>query len=437
MRLQGSDMSPQDRPRTRPNRLPHEMLGLFAGLVGRITATGDVAAGLAWGLPQILSMINAVAGSLFLHDSRAGCLTCAVCHGPIDISGLKVPLGAGLVGRVFANQQPEHIAAAALDADHYSAADQENGFQTKSILSAPVRHEGRVYGVLQALNSRTADGIFTAADLDLLAYLADLLGLAMANLEFAQQAVDARLLDRDLTQAKAVQSALFLGPDPAGMAAGAVLPAGPLSGDFFDYKWHEGRLCFCLGDVAGKGITASLVMAQAVALFRYCAGKGDDAVMIAAALNDTFYAGGSMQFVTFCCGWLDPVERQIEFINCGHHPAFVLGDDDADPVRLPAVTIPLGVLPDLPADAHAQHIALGDRFLFMLTDGVGESVIDEKEMTTGHLIGMLRGFAGTTAVEKLAAFHALAQSGRMKSHDDATLLVVALPRPSSDVGADR
>ena len=74
-------------------------------------------------------------------------------------------------------------------------------------------------------------------------------------------------------------------------------------GDFYDFIVQDGRLAFCQGDVAGKGIAASLTMARSLALFRYLAGNGADARTIALAINDALLEGGLDQSLTFCCGW--------------------------------------------------------------------------------------------------------------------------------------
>ncbi len=139
------------------------------------------------------------------------------------------------------------------------------------------------FSVLQAINKKTsrektsrekhireklsgpgqnrADGTgagFSPADADRLEALARVLGLAIANIKLARQAVQDRLLERDLEQAGQVQKMMLPAAVPGGRLAGLMLPApalgGQLAGDFF--SWHETRAghAFCLGDISGKGM---------------------------------------------------------------------------------------------------------------------------------------------------------------------------------------
>ena len=73
-----------------------------------------------WALPYVLETLSAEAGSLFLHRADEGVLECAVCVGPVDVTGLKVPQDKGLVGRAFTEgQNASYVADATKDKAHY------------------------------------------------------------------------------------------------------------------------------------------------------------------------------------------------------------------------------------------------------------------------------------------------------------------------------
>ena len=225
------------------------------------------------------------------------------------------------------------------------AADNATGFQTLSTATAPVRLGNRNFGAIQAINRRTEDGVgnFREADMSLLETLAGSLALAMSNVELTQAAIDDSLLRRDLDQAREAQAAMMPPPDATGAAAGRVLPARELSGDFFDYVRVGDRLAFCQGDVAGKGITASLMMARTIALFRRLVRQNMTAVELVTAINDELVAVHSERFVTLALGWLDCASGIAKVVNCGHGPIMVVSNDGGEVARFDAQTAPLGI----------------------------------------------------------------------------------------------
>ena len=123
------------------------------------------------------------------------------------------------------------------------------------------------------------------------------------------------------------------------------MPARELSGDFFDYVRVGDRLAFCQGDVAGKGITASLMMARTIALFRRLVRQNMTAVELAMAINEELVAVHSERFVTLAIGWLDCASGMAKVVNCGHGPIMVVSNDGGDVARFDAQTAPLGIAP--------------------------------------------------------------------------------------------
>lgn len=414
-----------------PQTMPDSMM-LFSGLMRHFADRGDVVDGLRWSLPQILNRISAVAGSLFLHRSASQTLDCIVCHGPVDITGLKVPFGSGIVGRVFANRQSELTAAAHQDKAHFKIADQQTGFQTRSTATVPVRHGRVVFGVLQAVNRDGGNGAFSQQDLTLLELLASALAMAMSNLNYAEKAIKNRLLKNDVKQAKEIQDGLFAVPDSSGFLAGCVVSAGALSGDFYDHLQVDGRFAFCQGDVAGKGITASLTMTRSLTLFRHLARQGLAAAKIASAINTELCDGSSSQFVTFCCGWFDPKTSSVELINCGHGAAIMFPETTGKPQFYPADMVPLGIV-GLPANQMmTRRFDLAGGCLFLMTDGISEATFDHHPLDEAGLIDLLVNLRaqanGHGAAAMVDALCQLFTNQRLQSHDDATLLVIDAER---------
>lgn len=404
----------------------HDNFALINGMMRVYAETGDAIDGLRWALPLVLEALSAEAGSLFLHRPDEAVLECVVCRGPVDVTGLKVPQEKGLVGRAFTEGQSELVADATTDGAHYKVADSTSGFQTLSTATAPVRLGDKNYGAIQAINRRDGDrvGNFTPADMALLETLASSLALAISNVELAEKAISDTLLQRDLDQAMEAQASLMPAPDPAGFAAGHVLPARQLSGDFFDYVRAGDYLAFCQGDVAGKGITASLMMARSIALFRRLVRQALTPDEIANAINEEFLEVRSDKFVTFAMGWLNCVTGEIRMVNCGHGPILLVHADDREPTIYDAQTVPLGLMPYTPQELEPVTFNLNGGHLYLTTDGITEAEIKGRELGLSGLTSLSKKLPGQSAVEKMRGIINLFETGRLQTHDDATLLVI-------------
>lgn len=399
---------------------------LINGLMQRFAASGDAIDGLRWALPRMLNLLDAEAGSLFLYRPDDGTLECVVCVGPVDITGLRLPACDGLVGRAFSDGKAELVSDAAHDSSHYQGADSASGFHTVSTATAPVALGGKSFGAMQAINRRIGNdvGNFRVEDLSLLETLARSLALAMANVELTEAAITNSLLQRDLEQAQEAQSALMPPPDPLGAAVGCVLPAGQLSGDFFDFVRVGNRVAFCQGDVAGKGITAALLMARSIALFRRLVRQNMTVVEIAAALNEELLDVRSDRFVTFAVGWMDCLSGLVKLVNCGHGPVLLVPDDGSLAKRFDAQTPPLGIDKVDMSYLNPTTHDVSNAALCLVTDGITEAETGGRELGLGGLAALLQRMPDRTPRQKLDAVMRLFGNGRLQTHDDATLLIV-------------
>jgi len=157
------------------------------------------------------------------------------------------------------------------------------------------------------------------------------------------------------------------------------LPAYQLSGDFYDYfSKDDGTICFCLGDVSGKGTSAALLMAKAISLFRCLCRVLDDMSRIIYLMNnelcETAVRG---MFVTFVGGRLDPATGQLKMINMGHLPPLLLRGKKA--LQIGPAGPPLGVLPEVSYPAKVSSLIKGRLFLY--TDGFTEGRLKTSDRT--------------------------------------------------------
>ena len=158
----------------------------------------------------------------------------------------------------------------------------------------------------------------------------------------------------------------------------AIVPAKEVGGDLYDFFLQDDRLCFCVGDVSGKGIPASLTMAVAVNLFRTVAKEGFPPEVIAAKLNETMSANNeNAVFVTMFIGIIDLKTGNLDYCNCGHNPP-VYGERRMHTTqtvfRLLDIesNVPIGLWPDYTfVGGHLSDIR--SSLLFVYTDGVNEA----------------------------------------------------------------
>ena len=148
------------------------------------------------------------------------------------------------------------------------------------------------------------------------------------------------------------------------------IPARHLSGDFYDYfQRSDGTICFCLGDVSGKGTAAALLMAKTVSLFRCLCKVMDDISRIVQLMNnelcETAIRG---MFVTFVGGWFDPETQKMNIVNLGHIPPLLVREKQI--LKIEASDPPLGVLPDVIRPA--RQISIRNGRLYLFTDGFTE-----------------------------------------------------------------
>ena len=153
--------------------------------------------------------------------------------------------------------------------------------------------------------------------------------------------------------------------------AGSLTPAKDVGGDLFDFYIRDEKFFFCIGDVSGKGVPASLVMAVTRSLFRNVSAHVSEPSEIVRTLNDALVENNETNmFVTFFVGVLDLKTGQMNYCNAGHDSPLLIGDGVG---MLPCDSnLPLGVMPgwtfsSQEIDIHPQTV------VFLYTDGLTEA----------------------------------------------------------------
>ncbi len=152
---------------------------------------------------------------------------------------------------------------------------------------------------------------------------------------------------------------------------GSLNPAKEVGGDLFDFYIRDNQLFFCIGDVSGKGVPASLVMAVTRTLFRNITAHMLEPDRIITALNDTLSdSNDTCMFVTLFLGVLDLSDGTLRYCNAGHDEPMLIGDDVS---MLPCDSnVPLGVVPGWTFSGQTTHIE-PQTTIFLYTDGLTEA----------------------------------------------------------------
>ena len=155
---------------------------------------------------------------------------------------------------------------------------------------------------------------------------------------------------------------------------GELTPAKAVGGDLYDFYLSDNKLFFCIGDVSGKGIPASLVMAVSRSLFRNISSYESSPGKIVSALNNAICENNSScMFVTIFVGVLDLKSGDIKYCNAGHEAPLLIGRGIG---HLPCLSnFPIGVVPGYEFQEQ-EEIIDRDTTIFMYTDGLNEAEDD-------------------------------------------------------------
>jgi len=152
---------------------------------------------------------------------------------------------------------------------------------------------------------------------------------------------------------------------------GSLKPAKDVGGDLFDFYIRDEHLFFCIGDVSGKGVPASLVMAVSRSLFRNISAHVAEPNLIVTTLNKAMTEGNETNmFVTLFVGVLDLATGQLAYCNAGHDAPLLISQDVSIVACDP--NLPIGILPDLDYTLQETVLPSGST-IFLFTDGLNEA----------------------------------------------------------------
>jgi len=286
-------------------------------------------------------------------------------------------------------------------------------------LVAPVRLKGS-NAVFLCVGQKLSGAPFDGDDRDFIATVGEQAALALERL-------DLRTLQRDAQRAWDFQKELLpkdLPEVPGLQIVGSCQPARIVSGDYYDVLMLTDRtVAFCIGDVAGKGMPAALLMASLQAGVRALSSETTGPAELCASLNRLLAQSVSPgEFITFFYAVIDTATRQLHCTNAGHNPPILLRRT-GELVRLEAGGPVLALFPHYIYEQQTVALGDGDRLL-MFTDGVTETCnAADEEFGDDRLIAIARQHAGAGSMHR-AVLDAVTRFGGGAFRDDVTVLAV-------------
>ena len=152
----------------------------------------------------------------------------------------------------------------------------------------------------------------------------------------------------------------------------SMTPAREVGGDLYGYVMIDDELYFCVGDVSGKGVPASLFMAQATRLFRILATQHMMPAEIATRMNSVLTESNEQgMFITMFIGLVNLETGRLDYCNAGHNPP-VLGIDGDDHFMEMESNAPIGLWPNL--EFVGEYVdSIRQKLLLVYTDGLNEA----------------------------------------------------------------
>jgi len=260
--------------------------------------------------------------------------------------------------------------------------DLPRGFSNMIMLSIPVRDE--VFALLGVANKRIGD--FGAPDIKLAHAFCDQIGAQLENALLFEEGLATTRLETEMKLAHNIQLALIPQDFPTAKGIeifGASIPAYQVGGDFMDaVSLPDHPYAFYLGDIAGKGMSAALLMTMArtiahSALFNMPYSRPDQVMhRLNIDLQDDFSKIGV--FATAFIGIWDFETRTLSFTNAGQSP-IIYAPSGHEPELLMAADIPVGIMEKHQYSTQTMTLSSGD-VLLVATDGLPEAQDCDKKM---------------------------------------------------------
>lgn len=390
--------------------------------------------------------------SLFIRDEATGDFVCRVTGGTHERRPESLAATRRLGGGDFVVRRLRHLASPlAVDPRSFdlwvrAAPQQARASRAREAavlrrldarLLVQVNARERLTGVL-VLGPRAQGLAYTAEEKLLLLTVAGQLALVVENSKLLERMVEEERLRRELLMAAEVQRRLFPeSPPPSDSVelAGYCQPARKVGGDYYDFfDFGGGQMGLVVADVAGKGISAALLMSTLQASLRARVADGhpdashdSELCELVSTLNRLLcQSTGPASYVTFFYAQFDARTSALGYVNAGHNPPLLVRRDGGPCDKLDLGGPVLGIFEGFEYEQGAVRLRCGDVFVGY-TDGVVEALDARgEEFGERRLRDCVDELSDLTAEEICArvVHHVDEWCADTPQHDDLTLVVL-------------
>ncbi len=394
-------------------------------------------------LPKILDTLFTIfpaadRGCILLKDAKTEEMKPSAMKHRRESEDATVKLSRTILNAVLGEKKAILSADAASDS-RFDASESISALTIRSMMCVPMLDlQGEPVG---AINIDTQNPMmqFKPDDLEIMVAVAGQAALAYESARLLTSFVEKQKQEGEMNIARGVQHALLpesLPNIPEYNFFTSYESAQAVGGDYYDIiPTKDGKIWIAFGDVAGKGVPASLVMSRIASVVGITSEFVTDAGEAVSAINDHMCVKAvEGRFVTFVLTILDTVNHTVSVVNAGHmSPIIRKPDGTIEEFDDDSVGVPIGVIEGYPFETRERSIEPGETFV-LYTDGVSEAMNYESE-----LYGMerLRDFISQSSGDVEILGKAVREDVRKHANgrpqnDDITLLVFGRSAATTD-----
>lgn len=355
------------------------------------------------------TVMKAEASSILLYNEEENRLYFRVASGEkkSKIETLYVNMGEGIAGWVADNRRPILLEDCYKDKRFNRDFDAKTNFKTKSMICVPMLKNEKLIGVLQVINKK--NGLyFTELDLYIFETLASQCAIAIENARLIEKKIEQEAIERELKTAWEIQNNFLphILPEYPDLDIAAILiPASEVSGDYYNiYKLDDNTSLFFITDVAGKSISASLIVSIICSSLITQLKKDKNninLIEIVNILNQVLMeTTTSDKFATSWIGLYKHDKKELISVNAGHNPPLIFKKDIDSMLMLDKGGLFLGSL-EYTYEYETVKLNSGD-VIILYTDGITEAMDkNDQEYGDKRFIGLINSLSRTSAQETL------------------------------------
>ncbi len=323
------------------------------------------------------------------------------------------------------------LSADATNDERFEKSESVSTLTLRSILCAPMLGlDGSVIGLIN-LDTQIAGQMFSNDDLELLMVIAGQTALSYESARLMISHVEKQRYDNEMEIAARVQKSLL--PENIPQVPGydffvSYEAARAVGGDYYDFiQTNDELIWFALGDVAGKGVPASLVMSRVCSAVRstveFVTDVTDAVHRINHHIDESAHDG---RFITFILGQIDLAAHMISFINAGHLDPLLLEENGTlRELTADKPSVPLGVMEDYEFKTIQYQLKPGEQ-LILFTDGVTEAMNEQRELFGIDRLkaAIKKSNTGSSELGMRILQEVKSFVGKNEQYDDLTLVII-------------